>query len=81
MDRQGHAVTKPPDPARRPTAGASQSWVTWLTNLKIGISGQGFVDQPVTLRVPGAQVHDVTLGLLICQGHGWKLARSRRKQG
>lgn len=53
---------------------------TELTNLEIGISSQGFVDQAVTPRVPWTQVHDVTLSLLICQGHRWELARSRRKR-
>lgn len=64
-----------------PQQGGTQSWFTGLTNLEIGISSQGFIDQPVTLRIPWAQVHDVTLGLFISQGDRWKLARSRRKQG
>lgn len=75
MDRQGHAATKPQNPSQE-----AHSRSTGLTNLKIGISSQGFIDQPVPPGVPWAQVHDVTLGLFICQGHRWKLAGSRRKQ-
>lgn len=80
MDTQGHAAAKPQSPTQEDhSRRGPQSWFTGLTNLEIGISSQGFVDQPVTLRVPWAQVHDVALSLLVRQGHRWKLARSRRK--
>lgn len=88
MDTQGHAATKPQSPSQEAhsrgdphSRRGSQSWFTGLTNLEIGISSQGFIDQPVTPGVPWAQVHDVTLCLLVCQRHRWKLARTRRKQG
>lgn len=82
MDTQGHATTKPQSSSQEAhSRRGSQSWFTGLTNLEIGISSQGFVDQPVTPGVPWAQVHDVTLSLLVCQRHRWKLARTRRKLG
>lgn len=55
MDTQGHAPTKPQSPSQEThSRRGSQSWFTGLTNLKIGISSQGFIDQPVTLGVPWA---------------------------
>lgn len=39
------------------------------TNLEVGVSSQGFIDQSVPLWVPWTQVHDVTLSLLVCQGY------------
>lgn len=38
-----------------------------LTYLEIRVYSQGFVYQTVTARVPGLQVHDVTLCSLIGQ--------------
>lgn len=84
--RLGHGPNPAPEaqpgsPWQVGRAWGSQPWPqTELTNLEIGVSSQGFVDQAVTPGVPWTQVHDVTLGLLICQGHGWELARSRRKK-
>lgn len=68
-------------PQHAGSALGAQSQTTGLTNLEIGISSQGFVDQPVTPGVPWAQVHDIALSLLICQRHRWELANRRREQG
>jgi hypothetical protein len=62
---------------REPEGGQQRPAV--LTNLEVGVGSQGLIDQPVTLGVPWTQVHDVALSLLICEGHGRELARSRRK--
>lgn len=51
------------------------------TDLEVGVGSQGLVDQSVTLRVPWTQVHDVTLSLLVRQGHRGELARSGRNWG
>lgn len=77
-------------PGRDPTVG-EQSCRTALhrptprpqarTDLEVGVGSQGLVDQSVPLWVPWAQVHDVTLSLLVCQGHRRELARSGRNQG
>ena len=48
-----------------------------LTDLEIGVGGQSLVHQPVPPRVPGLQVHDVTLCLLIGQGDGRVLSRKK----
>lgn len=44
-----------------------------LTYLKVGVHSQGFVYQTMTTRVPGLQVHDVTLCFLVSQRDGGEL--------
>lgn len=72
LDTQGSRAAVKEGPAPGPRA---------RTDLEVGVGSQGLVDQAVTLWVPWTQVHDVTLGLLICQRHRWELARSRRNPG
>lgn len=47
------------------------------TNLKVGVDSEGFVHQPVPAWVPWFQMHDVTLGFLVGQGHWGELRDSR----
>ena len=51
----------------QPAAHSGTAARAGLTDLEIGVGGQSLVHQPVPPRVPGLQVHDVTLCLLIGQ--------------
>lgn len=76
-DGGGHAGRGPPTPPKPASPSTSGGWGSGprrpLTDLEVGVGGQGLVHQAVAPGVARLQVHDVALGALVGQGHRGEL--------